>query len=811
MNYDNNRSFFPVVIVIAACLFVVQACESEESEQPLGKTCLTLSAGLQNAPVDDPGEAYNYKEFSDLPTPPLPPEQALERFELEEGFRIELVAHEPMLTDPVAMDIDADGRLWVIDMPSYLPEHDRSEAETIPLQQVPESRVVILEDTNGDGKMNSFRVFVEDLKMPRAIKVLNDGILVGEPPNAWFIQDTNGDGKGDSREVVYRTYGDPMVDNVQNMPNNFLWGMDNWIHSSHDNVESLRRIDGEWHTRNFKRLGQWGMNQDDWGRLYSATNTSPLQTHLVPHGYSERHPGFEVSNGINVNIARKAPMWPAHPTGVNRGYRVGQVVREDGTLKTATATTAPVIYRGDQFGEKYRGNAFTPEPAGNLIKRYILEADPAEIEAEADFAYEGREFLTSTDERFRPINMYNAPDGSIYVVDMYRGLFETALSLTDHLREYAVEQGLHKPVGEFGRIWRIVREDRDIDYETPEFSMLTPSEVVEYLQHENGQLRDQAQQVLVQCSPPEVVSRLEEMTAAGDAKADWTRLHALWTLEGFDRSVYGQGELSRTALEALNDPHPRVRASGIRILERSMDRNSSEIFPRLEELAEKEQAAYVRLQLLASLGESDTGRALRLIASLLDEHADSPYFREMALSGAYQREEQLAGILRREYNWGSERGEAHAQLLNQLSEAGEQRSGTDLSHLTQAQRERYEKGRPLYRTCMACHGKNGEGQSGVGARLSGSKWVQEDPEALVRIVLQGFSGRAEERGEEMTSVMPGHDYLSNEDLAAILTYIRNAWDNKASPIDPETVREVREETRDKSGTWSPDELRDVIK
>lgn len=802
-----SRSFIVTAAFASICLASLwfQACESEKT---LGDTCLTLSAGLAGSGGYDAVEA-DYDKYADLRIPPLHPDDAMQRFELEEGFRIELVAHEPMVTDPVAMDIDSDGRLWVIDMPSFMPVHDRSERETIPLQQVPEARLVVLEDTNGDGTMDTHRVFRDELILPRGVKVLNDGVLVGEPPNVWFIRDTNGDGKGDTREIVYSSYGDPMIDNVQNMPNNLIWGMDNWIHSSHDNVESIRRIDGQWQTRPFNRLGQWGMNQDDWGRLYSAHNTNPLQTHLVPYGYSERHPLFQVRTGKNQNIAPNAPMWPAHVVGLNRGYRIGQEVREeDGTLKTATATTAPVIYRGDQFGDEYRGNAFTPEPAGNLIKRYIIDGDPAEIDAEAHFAYEEREFLTSTDERFRPVNMYNSPDGALYVIDMYRGLFETALSLTDHLREYTVEHDLHKPVGEFGRIYRIVREDRDINYNTPRFSKMMPEQVIEYLSHENGNLRDQAQQVLVQCSPGEVITELEEIVHAESAEA-YSRLQALWTLEGYDRSIYPQSRLDEIAQRSLEDGHPRIRAAAIRILEPLLAQGSSELLARLEAMAQSEYSPYVNLQLLASLGESADDQALHLMAGILDANSNSPYFREMALTGVYQREKQMAQILRTSFGWSDDLN-LHREILANLAEAEAELPEVSLDHLTDAQQQLFETGRQHYRTCMACHGPQGEGMGGTGTPLAGSEWVQGDPEALVRILMQGFSGGAAERGENISGVMPGHDYLTDEQLAGILTYIRQSWDNEAAPIAPEEVQQIREKSSDRRTTWTPDELREII-
>lgn len=790
--------------VISALLALSVSCK--KNTQTLGETHLTLSASIAQSPALHTGEA-DYETYSDLKVPPLPPDQALSKFELEEGFRIEIVAHEPMVISPVAMDIDPDGRLWVIDMPSYMPVHDMDAMETSKRERVPVGRVVILEDTDGNGQMDTHRVFADSLILPRAIKVLNDGILIGEPPNVWFIRDTDGDGKGDSREIVYSGYGDDTDPNIHGFPGGLMWGMDNWLHSSSVDVSSIRRKDGQWQTRSFERLGQWGMSQNNWGRLYSSSNSRPLQTHLLPYGYSDRHPQFELDTGMNLSVGASEPLWPAHPTGVNRGYREG-MLREDGTLIKATAVSSTVIYRGDQFGEEYVGNAFSPEPGGNLIKRYIIDEDPAKIKAEARFAYQDKEFLTSTDERFRPVNIYNAPDGSIYVLDMYRGVFEHASHLTDYLRDYTVEHGLHKANGPYGRIWRIVRDDRPIDYRTPRFSELTPTEVIPFLRHENGWLRDQAQQILVQCSLSGVVPDLEAMVSdmAGDAL---TRLHALWTLEGFDRSVYTQKQLTQTALRTLDDTHPRVRASALRILEPVLASSSSDVIMQLEELAKEEQAPYVQLQLLASLGESDSNAAIRLMAKILDANADSPYFREMALTGVYQREGQLAEILRNQHGWSPDSGETYASVLASLADAETERPNVDLEHLTEAQQALFNRGSQRYSTCMTCHGAEGQGGN-IGAALAGSEWVEGEPDPLVRIVLQGFSGGAAERGEDISGVMPAHSFLPDEDVAAILTYIRQSWGNEAPPVDSADVARIRAGTDNSHDVWSPNELRALL-
>jgi mono/diheme cytochrome c family protein len=810
---SNLKYLLYALLLISAGIIVFLFIRNDE-EATLGESCLSLYTNITAANAAHPGET-DYELYTDLKVPPLSPDQALERFELKEGFNIELAAHEPMVIDPVAMDIDADGRLWVINMPAYNAGNVREILETTGerteeraaalralIEDAPKGNVVVLEDTNGDGKMDSHKVFYEDVLLPRSIKVLNDGILLGAPPNLLFIRDTTGDGKGDSEEIISSEYTTPR--SPQSGPSALFWAMDNWIHNSH--FPSIRRVDGQWQTKIFPPLGQWDMAQDDWGRLYSSSNSWPLHAHLVPYGYSDRHPFFELTSGNNARIAPHEPMWPAHPTGVNRGYNVGDVTREDGTLRIGAGISSTVIYRGDQFGEEYRGNAFTPVASGNLIKRMILDSDPAEIDAEARFAYENREFLTSTDERFRPVNIYNAPDGSIYVVDLYRGLYDYILWVTDYLAEYTLERDLEVPTGKFGRIYRIYREDEDRNVKNPRFSQMTASEVAAYLRHENGFLRDQAQQVLAMCSPGHLTSGLEEM-ALNHSEKDVTRLHALWTLEGFDRSVYSKNQLTETAVLALQDSHPRIRAAALRILEPEIAANSGEILSLLEELNENEEAPYVKLQLLASLGESDSEQSLSLMAAILDEYPDSPYFREMALTGIYHREEPFKRLLQDEFGWNAGDREEFGEFFAKLDEAIEERPGGIPDHLTEEEAELYNRGQLLYSTCSACHGAEGQGMAGVGTALAGSEWVNDDPAKLVRIVLHGFDGGAAEQGENIPNDMPGHAFLPDDDVAAILTYMRQSWGNNASPVEPGVIHEIRSATSDRRDIWTPDELR----
>ena len=158
-------------------------------------------------------------------SPVLSPAESMKTIVLPPGYRLELVASEPMIQEPVAIDWDPDGRLWVIEMPGYMEDMPA----TTELQ--PTGRVSVLEDTNDDGKMDKKTVFLDKLVLPRALKVLERGVLIAEPPNLWLARDTNGDLVADTKELVTDTYGQAAA-NVEHNANSLLWALDNWMYTS---------------------------------------------------------------------------------------------------------------------------------------------------------------------------------------------------------------------------------------------------------------------------------------------------------------------------------------------------------------------------------------------------------------------------------------------------------------------------------------------------------------------------------------------------------------------------------------------------
>jgi mono/diheme cytochrome c family protein/glucose/arabinose dehydrogenase len=582
-----------------------------------------LTAHGQNSPSQRPWPP----RVQEVPneSPPLSPVEALKTFYLPPGYSVELVASEPLVKDPVAIDWDAEGRLWVVEMSGYM-RNILGENERDPV-----GRVIVLADENGDGRMDKRTVFADGLVLARAVKVLDRGVLVGEPPNAWLMRDTNGDLRMDTKELVTNQYGRLEAD-PQNNANEFHWGLDNWIHVAAQDI-ALRLKNGAFEVRRTLRRGQWGVAEDDAGRIYRNTNESALHVDLVPTVYFARNPNLLRTRGSYERLADDNPdlnvVWPIRPTpATNRAYQFG-ILRADGSLARYTAVCAPVVYRGDRLPADLYGNVFVAEPAANLVSRIVLRDDGTTLGARK--AYEQGEFLASTDERFRPVYLANAPDGTLYVVDMYRGILEDRLSMTEYLRDQILARKLEQPIG-LGRIYRVVHETTRRDTSRA-LSSASPAQLVAMLSHPNGWWRDNAQRLLVERRPRSVIPALARLAQSAP---DWrTRLHALWTLDGID--AIEPADVAR----ALDDVSRDVRAAAVRLAERWLGRPNHPLHAAvLKRLQDADWA--VRRQLAASLGALPASERDAAMISLLEAHADDPVTLDAALSGLRGGE---AGVL----------------------------------------------------------------------------------------------------------------------------------------------------------------------
>lgn len=596
------------------------------------------SIPLERPPIRPPSALHGWADwdrareiFSRVQVPPasvLTAEQQLASFRVAPGFRVELVASEPMVANPIFFEFDEDGRLWALEYRGYMRDLDgRGEADRI-------CRLVVLEDTDADGRADVSHVYLDGLVMPRSFAFVEGGVLLAEPPTLWFCQDTDNDLRCDTRTKV-GTYG--VAGNPQHTANGLRRGLDNWLHSADWN-ERHRFRDGQLIVEEVLARGQFGVSFDDLGRFYTCRENLAAIADYIPEEYLRRNANLvslyhrsqnRERFGVQVRISRKAQeVFPIRPTPqITLG---GLELRDDGTLRTYTVVAGTCVYRGHQFPDDAYGNLFVPEAGGHLVGRLALEGD---VGPSARRYYpDGQELLASTDERFRPVNARTGPDGALYIADMYKGIIEHVIFmvpwLADQIRERGLESGNDR-----GRIWRIVATDRPIDRRSPALSNAPVTELVTTLNHPNGWHRDTAQRLLVDRRPAGAVPLLRRLVTDGAAPRG--RVHALWTLEGMDA-------LDETTVRAaVRDMHPGVRATGLRVMERlSTSSNPDAIVQAVGDLLDRDNALVpvVAQQAILTLGTAMAASgALERMQQLLEIRSDW-LARAAVLTGVGNRE-----------------------------------------------------------------------------------------------------------------------------------------------------------------------------
>ncbi|HTH03193.1 MAG TPA: hypothetical protein VL882_23125 [Vicinamibacterales bacterium] len=591
-----------VVFRVCACCLLLAVSFAAQAPPPRSPGNQPWPPGVQKVSADSPA---------------LAAEDALKTFYMPPGYHVELVASEPLIQEPVALDWDLEGRLWAVEMPGFMADIRGSN------EHDPIGRVVVLEDTNSDGRMDKRTVFADGLVLARSLKVLDRGILVAEPPNVWLMRDTNGDLRVDTKERITDHYG-RFEGDPQNNANGFYWGLDNRMYTAGQSNIQLRLKDGVFEVQQTLSRGEWGVSQDDGGRTYRNTNESALHVDLVQTSYYARNPNLPRTRGSYERLADDNPelntVWPVRPNpGTNRAYQVG-IDREDGSLARFTSVCAPLVYRGDRLPADVYGNVFVAEPAANLVSRLILSDDGTMIRARK--AYDRGEFLASTDERFRPVFLTNAPDGTLYIADMYRGIIEHRISVTEYLRDQISSRKLDRPTS-YGRIYRVVHDSTRRDTANP-FARASSGQLVDALAHPNGWRRDTAQRLLVERGAR---SEVPNLTKLATAAADWrTRLHALWILDGLDAIQ------PATVMAALQDGNRDVRVSAIRLAERWLGENGHPIQAALLKRLDDSDWA-VHQQLAASIGALPAGARESAALEVLDRYANDPVVMDAAMSG----------------------------------------------------------------------------------------------------------------------------------------------------------------------------------
>ena len=608
---------------------------------------------------------------------PTAPGDTIAKFRVTPGFRVELVAAEPLLRDPVAVDFDEHGRMFVVEFPEYNQKHVHSS--------IPDTgRIRLLTDTDHDGVYDQSEVYVDKLSYPTAVLCYDGGVFVGAAPDLLYCKDTTGDDRADVRRVVFTGFGQEVQRAGQAQLNSFRWGLDNRIHvCTNFSGGLIQRPDAEDsqpvavrnrgfsfdpRTLQYEAVsggGQHGLAIDDWGREFRCRNSDPFKYRIYDERYLARNPWLSapppsvniLESGKYTKLLRISPDEPWRVLRTRMRTEKLYAGSNEGGKPSGffTSATGVTIYRGDAWPKKYRGTGFVGEVANNLVFR--AEFDPDGVSLVARRADTDNEFLASKDNWFRPVQFANGPDGNLYVVDMYRALIEGASFLPPEVLEHIdVTGGVNR-----GRIYRIISKDSSTR-PRPWQGKANTQELVKMLKHCNGWHRDTAARLLYTRQDNSAVADIRTLFA--ESTSPLGRLHALYALDGL------QGLSVDILLQALSDEHSGIREHAMKLAER-FAAESPEIQQQIIDNSSHKEVR-VRFQSAFSLGAVDNAEADAALAALAVRDGSDPWFRVAVLSSAGGRQLKLFRMLLADQQLrSSQHGrELLTELASQIARSG---------------------------------------------------------------------------------------------------------------------------------------------
>ena len=575
------------------------------------------------------------------PLPHFPPKGTNEvagTFTVQDGFKMELIAAEPLVTDPVAMVYDENGLAYVVEMNDY-PYTDKHTHEAWKENKTDKAigKIRVMEDTDGDGKFDKSYIFAEGLSWASGILCWKGGVFVTATPDIWYLKDTDGDHKADIRKKVFtgfRKY------NVQAVMNNPIWGLDNKIYVAgsgnggsvvpgdkpNEKPITFTRSDFSIDpvTEKFEAISggaRFGNTFDNWGNRFICNIRNPAQQIVLQNRYFARNPFLAVPSAIydSAEAGDTLPVFRTSPVEPWRELRA-KLLAADTEKKTPrseltgggvfTSASGITVYRGSAYPEKYQGNAFVGEVANNVIYRQTLTSEGVTFKAQR--ADDKVEFVASTDTWFRPVNFVNAPDGTLHVLDMYRETIEHPWSIPDDIREQLdLENGRDR-----GRIYRLEPPGFKAS-QPPRLGKATVAELVAQLENQNAWWRETAQRLLFERQDQSAVEPLRALLTK--SKNPLARLHALYTLDGLNALR------DEDILTAMGDAAAGVREHAVCLSEPRLEKSPA-LVTRLA-LLFADPDIRVRFQTVLSAGGIVSPQIADSIYSVAKRDRENPWIR----------------------------------------------------------------------------------------------------------------------------------------------------------------------------------------
>ncbi len=676
-------------------------------------------------------------------------EDALAKFHTAPGYKIDLFASEkefPELANPVQISFDAKGRLWVATMPSY-PHYKAGDGK-------PNDKIIILEDTDGDGKADKQSIFADNLHLPIGFEFAPEGVYLSQGKNLVLLKDTDNDGKADHKEVILSGFDDHDTHHAHSAysmdPSGAILMAEGVF--LHTNVETsygpVRGVNGGFYryapqTKKLERVAQvsipnpWGIATDEWGQTIYLETSGPDVRWMLPGSMKPRY-GEAYDKSFSL---------------VDENHRV-------------RPTSGLEFISSSHFPDSVQGDYLLNNTIGFLGgKQHTFEDDGT--------GYKSRhrqDLFWSDDKNFRPVDAEIAPDGSLYIVDWHNMLIgHMQHNARDPLRDHV-----------HGRIYRITYPSRPL-VKPAKIDGASIDELLENLKLPEIRTRYRTRTELRMRDNDEVAKKAiawAEKLDTKDPKYLHNLLEAMWVTWGANKI---NADLVQKLLES-NDYH--ARAAAIHAIRYNTDKIKN--YKDLMAKATKDENGRVKLELIAAASWLTPNEGIDLMNAIDTSSLDK-----------WNKPAYLTSV-------------AH---LNNKSVKEKTETSKTATKLTGPSLEQYRRGAVIYAKegfCITCHQPNGKGLDASGfPPLNASKWVTGSEDRLIKLTLNGLLGPIEVNGKKYPGQVPMTPFgmmLNDQEIADVLTYVRNSFTNEANPISAAKVKEIRESIKDKKGFYSPDEL-----
>ncbi len=674
----------------------------------------------------------------------IPGEEAVNQLKTAPGYKVELFADEKSFPDLAnPVQMSFDNRGRLwVATMASYPHYRIGDPK-------PQDKLIIFEDTDNDGKADKQTNFADDLHIPIGFEISHDGVYVSQGANLILLRDTDGDDRYDEKEVVLSGFDDHDTHHAisafcADPSGALLMGEGIFLHS---NVETV-----------------FGPIRGTNGGFFRY---SPQNKSLV------RYAQLKIPNPWGISVDAYGQELFLHTSGPSLGWmlpgainaRYGAALNAPDLLKSnkVRPTSGLEIVSSRHFPDGVQGDILINNNIGFLgIKQHqIIDADPG-----FETKYR-QDLLFSIDTNFRPVDLEFAPDGSLYVVDWQNALIgHMQHNARDPNRDHA-----------HGRIYRITYPSRPLVQPAKIVDASIP-ELLENLKLPELRTRYRTRRELRGRHPNHVAAAAKKWAAS--QSDDRLKLEALWVSWGADRLN------KELLLELLESKDHRVRSAAVQVLRNNLF--NVEDSDALLLSAAVDSHGRVRLAALTSATYLPSSEGLKVVEKASEKGVGSAYAASIRF--------------------------AESALMNSQEAFVEEKHKVEVpDHLSLSEGRLFIKGSEIYEKegyCGTCHQENGMGLPDAGfPPLADTRWVNGDHERLIKLTLKGLMGPIEVKGRNYPGLVPMTPFeslLDDYDAAAVLTFIRNSFGNKAEPILPWQVNKVRDEIKDRQVFYNPAEL-----